>query len=67
MDMMCKVEDDVGHLCSNRMSKKEKKQDGMCSRCAELLWNNYAQPAWLGKPDKPVIFKDNYRGHTTTT
>ena len=59
--MMCKVEDDEGHVCTNKMTKKEKAQDGMCSRCAELLWANYVRPSWTATKHKPIIFKDNYR------
>jgi len=60
----CKVEDDVGHKCSNTMSKRQYAQDGMCERCAELLWGSYAKPLITDTKGKSIIFKDNYHGYT---
>lgn len=34
----CPVEDDKGRKCTNQMSKHEEDQDGMCGRCASLIW-----------------------------
>lgn len=54
--LFCKATDDDGKVCNNPMSEKESKQDGMCTRCAELIWSNFAQPLCMGKEPKPIIF-----------
>ena len=56
--MKCPCEDDNGVVCNKPMSKEEQEQDGMCIRCAELLWANFAQPLASNKPTKPIIFKE---------
>lgn len=39
--MQCPAEDDEGTRCTNTLSDEEKEQDGMCSRCADLIWRWY--------------------------
>lgn len=58
MDTVCPATDDNGKVCGRKMSKREVKQDGMCGRCADLIWTNFVQPMWNGRSDKPIIFKD---------
>lgn len=38
--LICTAEDDNGHICGNRMSRIEFDQDGMCSRCADGIWES---------------------------
>lgn len=52
----CTFEDDNGKVCGKPLSKEQEAQDGMCSRCAELLWANFAQPLVTNKPTKPILF-----------
>jgi len=47
----CPCSDDKGVRCENIMTKKENKQDGMCERCAELVWDWHQN-------DTPVIYKN---------
>lgn len=53
---ICTVEDDKGAVCNNEYSEDQHKQDGMCPRCAELIWDNFAKPIAQGIPTKPIIF-----------
>ena len=53
--MKCKCEDDRGAVCNKTMSREEHEQDGMCSDCANKLWENFVQPLWSGKPPKEFI------------
>jgi hypothetical protein len=48
---LCPCSDDKGVKCQNTMTEKEKKQDGMCCRCADLIWGWHQQ-------DTPVIYKN---------
>ena len=59
MKLFCKTQDDNGVVCNRSMSKHENEQDGMCSRCAELIWANFAQPLITNKPTSPIIFEDS--------
>lgn len=34
----CKCQDSSGKVCGKKMTKREKKQDGMCSNCANHVW-----------------------------
>lgn len=36
--MKCKFQHDDGHICGKEMTKRQYKQDGICSSCAEWLW-----------------------------
>ena len=47
----CPCTDDNYRRCENMMTDKEMKQDGMCSRCADLL------AEWTRDMDKPFLFK----------
>ena len=59
MKHICDTEDDNGVVCNNPMTQKQFDQDGMCSRCADLLWENFYKPLGMGKPTKPIIFESN--------
>lgn len=41
----CPAEDDNGVRCTNQMTDKEIKQDGMCARCADEIWNSLTHNA----------------------
>ena len=53
---ICKIEDDTGQVCNQPVKLKQWKRDGMCSRCAELLWANHVQPMMQCKEAIPIIF-----------
>jgi hypothetical protein len=53
---LCTATDDNGVVCNRPMSKREIRDDGMCSRCAELIWNNFSKPLWNNQETIPVIF-----------
>ena len=53
---VCEAQDDNGQKCNRPMSKREFDQDGMCSRCADLIWSNYAQPLMNNKETTPIVF-----------
>lgn len=36
----CTMQDDNYDVCNKSMTLTEYKQDGMCSECADLLWNS---------------------------
>ena len=48
---LCPCSDDKGVKCQVEMTEEEDKQDGMCYRCADLIWG------FLQK-DTPVIYKN---------
>jgi hypothetical protein len=54
----CTATDDLDKECTNTMSKKQHTQDGMCSRCADLIWSNFIQPINNNRPIKPIIFSE---------
>jgi hypothetical protein len=58
MKHRCETQDDKGQVCGKKVPKKQWKQDGMCSRCAELLWSNFYEPLGVGKETKPIVFKE---------
>lgn len=52
---VCPISDDNDVKCENIMTKEEIRQDGMCERCATLMWG------WLTR-DEPIVFiKPNTR------
>lgn len=38
--LICEAEDDNGNSCGRNMSRYQFDQDGMCSRCADLIWHS---------------------------
>ena len=54
--LVCQCEDDNGVKCGRNMSREEFDQDGMCSRCADGLWDTFVQPLSNGKETKPFVF-----------
>ena len=54
MNHTCKFEDDNGTICNAEVSSKQWKQDGICNRCADLLWNNYVLPISNDKEPIPI-------------
>lgn len=52
---VCPISDDNDVKCENIMTKKEIKQDGMCIRCATLMWG------WHQRNEQIVFIKANTR------
>ena len=53
---LCTATDDNGVVCNRPMSKREIRDDGMCSRCADLIWNNFFVPLSNNQELKPIEF-----------
>ncbi len=45
---ICTFQDDTGTICKREYGIHQHIQDGMCNRCAELLWPWYQ---WFSTPD----------------
>ena len=54
----CPAEDDNGVICGKPMSHREYKQDGMCSRCADLIWGNFAEALLNNREPTRIDFND---------
>ena len=55
---VCPASDDNGTKCTNLVSDRQWKQDGMCARCADGIWGAFAGPIVRGeKPAKFVFSK----------
>lgn len=55
----CKMQDDEYDVCNKSMTRTEYKQDGMCSSCADLLWDS------IQNNTKFIRNKDESRRHTS--
>lgn len=44
----CQLRDSRNIMCNANMSDEEAYQDGMCSNCADALWNYEGSPAIRG-------------------
>lgn len=53
---VCPAEDDNGEKCTHLMTRKEQRQDGMCSRCADGIWNSmfHNQPFYFKKKESNI-------------
>jgi hypothetical protein len=54
----CRFIDDNGTVCKEQYSESQHKQDGMCLRCAELLWNNFIDRLNRNLKPIPMILGD---------
>lgn len=45
--MLCKCQDSTGKVCNKPLSTEEYDQDGMCSTCADNVWEEMNNPEYF--------------------